>query len=100
MSGGWGVCLPVFVGFAKGEDDIFELGHEVFGGVVHELESTLVIWFRECMFLREAVSQDEPVRFVSPDHAPMKRVSVDTTDQETAWEERVWELKVADVGIL
>ena len=92
--------MPVFVGFTKGEDDVFELGHEVFCGVVHELQSTLVVWFRECVFLGEAVSRDELARFVSPDHAPMKRVSVDATDQETAWEERVRELKVADIGIL
>ena len=94
------MCLPIFVGFTKGEDDVFELGHEVCGGVVHELESALVVWFRESVFLGEAVSRDELALFISTDHAPMKRVSVDTTDQKTSWEERVWELKVADVGIL
>ena len=88
--------MPVFVGFTKG-DDVFELGHEVFGGVIHELQGTLVVWFQECMFLGGAVSRDELTRFVLPDHAPMKLVSIAATDQETASEERVWELKVADV---
>ena len=43
---------------------------------------------------------NELARFVLPDYAPMKRMSVDATDQETAWEERVRELKVADIRIL
>ena len=75
--------MSVFVGFTKG-DDVSELGHEVFGGVVHELQGTLVVWFQECVFLGEAVSRDELTRFVSPDYAPIKRVPVDATDQETA----------------
>ena len=52
------MCLPVFVGFTKGEDDVFELGHEVFRGVVHELQGALIVWFRECVLLGEAVSRE------------------------------------------
>lgn len=94
------MCLPELVGFTKCENDVFEFGHEIFGCVVHELQSTLVVWFSERMLLREAVSRDELARFKSPDHAPMKRVPVYTADQKTALEERVWEFKLADVGIL
>ena len=82
------VRLPVPVGPTKGEDDVCGLGHEVFGSA-----STLVVWFRECMFHREAVSRGEPARFVLPDHAQMERVSV-AIDQETAWEERVGSSKL------
>ena len=60
-----GVCLPVSVGFTKGEDDVFEPGHEVFGGVVHELQSTLVVWFRECMLLYHAVSWRDSFRLTT-----------------------------------
>ena len=74
------MCLPELVGFPKCENDVFEFGYEVFCGVVHELQSTLVVWFRECVFLGEAVSRDELARFNPPDHPPVKRVSIYTTD--------------------
>ena len=45
MLGGYVGCLPVFVRFTKGEDNVLELGHDIFGGVVHELESMLVVRF-------------------------------------------------------
>lgn len=42
----------------------------------------------------------EMSRFDCPGHIPMKCVSVDTTEQETARQEGIWKLKVADMGIL
>ena len=38
-------CLPVFVTFTKGEDDVFELGHD-FRSVVHELQGTPSFGFK------------------------------------------------------
>ena len=45
MLGGYVGCLPVFVRFTKGEDNVLELSHDIFGGMVHEVESMLVVRF-------------------------------------------------------
>lgn len=52
-------CLPELVGFAKGEDDVFKLGHEVYCDMVHELKRALVVWFRERVLIGEAVGRDQ-----------------------------------------
>jgi len=72
------------VGFSKGEDDVFELGHEIGCDMIHELKCALVVRFSECVLIGEA----------------MKRVTVYTTDEKTTGEEGIRELETAYIRVL
>jgi hypothetical protein len=77
--------LPEFVGFTKGEHDVFELDHRAFRRVIHELERTLVVGLSKAMLVREPVKRDT-IRLCPPGSAsdaclPVERVAIETTDQ-------------------
>lgn len=58
-----------------------ELSHDVFGGVVHQVETAHVIWLVEVVLVRESV----------------ERVAVDPDDDPGVPEQRLVLLKVFDV---
>jgi hypothetical protein len=60
-------ALPIFIGFAIGEDHIAEFFHDAARCMIHQVKCTFIIWFRKVVLGRKTIICYASLNCAGPD---------------------------------